>query len=182
MDGNGQQTGFDVKPGTLDVEIKNCKIINYIYGINLLSVTNAKVTNNELTDNNAGMRLKLGMGNEISDNLFVSNGQGLLIESTIAAIIKDNTVRDSNQNGIQISGASKDCLLDGNKLIDNGHSGIKNLAKGNTLSNNEATGNNRYGIECQVGYDVELISNSCTGNQQGECSECNAASCTITTC
>lgn len=182
LDGNGQQTGFDLKSGSENIVIKNCQITNYIYGVSMLGTINSKVLDNEFKNTNAGIRLKLGKGDEIKDNLFVSNGQGILIESSSDAKITGNTVRDSELNGIQISGASKDCVIDGNKVIGSGQSGIKNLARGNTISNNEAIDNLKYGIECQLSEDVELSNNVCTGNEAGECAECEAASCTYTGC
>jgi len=171
LDGTGLQTALDIN-SVSKTKIENCIFINYNFAISLLNSDNVLIENNKFNNNKIAVRVKLGFDNILRSNSFSNNEQAILIVSSNNALVSKNKVSESNKNGLELTGSSKKCVINDNEFYSNKESGIKNVAIGNTISNNIFSNNLRYGIECQPGFEVSISDNVCKNNVLGGCNGC----------
>jgi parallel beta-helix repeat protein len=99
-------------------------------------------------------------GNEVRDD-----GNGILLEDSLANTISDNNVAGNNGYGVFLKGSSDNTLL-GNNVLENNWEGIwLHDSLNNNISNNEIT-HNGHGIFLKNSLNNNVSRNSVTDNQQ----------------
>ena len=135
--------------------IRNCTILNgtkkftEISGgwIVLENVTNGKLINNTIIDN----------------NFF-----GIALQSSNNITVYDNYLTDNIREGIQIFYSSSENNISNNRILRSGNSGISltDKSNNNTLSDNIIRNNTQNGIKIQYSYNNTILNNSIIKNYQ----------------
>lgn len=150
-----------VVDGDASVEISNCTIRNFEgVGITLnpgkgkVRVANSSIKNGD----GKAMYIQKGKSVVIVSNQITGNGEeGLDIRSDVSGEIRNNVIEKNKESGIEVLGGKADLVIYGNKIKNNGASGIavqyypdlggngKIIISGNTIG-----GNDKYGIDCNI--------------------------------
>ncbi len=132
-------------------EISNCKIINSLYGIDMIMVNNSLISNNYITSKNNDISLKgdalkiwycnsniiknniieysrditltRSNNNKIINNIFTNNRFGLYISLSSDNLVENNTYQ-YNSVAIMLEGAKNTNIIDNNILSSKGAAGI----------------------------------------------------------
>jgi parallel beta-helix repeat protein len=115
LDGTGLQTAFDMS-SVKAVNIKNCIFNNYNFAISSLDADNIVIENNKFENNVIAVRIKLGTDNIVRSNSFNNNEQAVLIISSNNVLVNKNKISSSKKNGLELTGASKKCIIDDNEF------------------------------------------------------------------
>ena len=146
IDGIGN-TGSGVFVTGNKVTIKNCTITDFLVGINLNGSEDSRITGNQATSNDWGIRLQ----NQSNGNFIVANNF------------------DNNESvGIDIQGSQN--RVSRNTADSNGGTGIflnGELADNNTITANTANGNTNNGLEIQRGDSNKISRNIFNNNSDG---------------
>jgi len=150
---NISKTDVGIRVGfSNNIAIKNNKISNNRYGIDLYKSENNTISDNNITSNNGyGIDLLYSENNKISDNNILHNGAGIGLDSSGNNTISDNNItlnKGYYESGIYLCSAENNTISDNN--ISNNWFGIylwfskNNKISGNNISNNS--------------YDISLYS------------------------
>jgi parallel beta-helix repeat protein len=151
---------------TMNINISNNDIYsNILWGILLVhpSTRFNNITNNNIIDNNYGIRLEYSINNNITYNNVIDNGYGIdIVWDSDGNIIAFNNVT-SNSYGIDIM--TDDNIIYGNNISNNSQNGIwmrsmshDNIAWKNNISNNKI-GINVEGILNRI-YHNNIVNNT----------------------
>jgi len=127
-----------------NISISNCKVTSFWKGIRLYASSNDSVTNNVM------------YGNRI----------GLAVEESNYSLFENNNASQNTEKGIYVYGDVNYNNFTNNTANYNGEDGIfieslGGYAEGNTFFNNNASNNNRYGLNSRVGsYSNTFSSNT----------------------
>ena len=167
-----------------DVEIKNCNVEYFFYGMDIsssedslmknntvshthvglyipFSTNNTLIRNNASSNNAIGIRLHGSRDHKLIGNTANSNGAfGIFVYGGYNHSLVGNTA-NSNARGIQLEFAD-DNVIDGNTMEFNTLEGIllSYSADGNTIKNNFITDNLEKGISISVNSNSNLIYNN----------------------
>ncbi|MCX6043922.1 MAG: right-handed parallel beta-helix repeat-containing protein [Chloroflexi bacterium] len=137
----------------------------------LPSLDNVLDGNEAYNNEGYGLRLQSANNNQVLNNLFHDNQQGISIDQTSTGnTLSGNTLHKNLINGVIVSETADGNTLTNNTATENGNNGIylranNNIVNGNTASNNTKAG---IGLLLAVGVPVlqnnQLISNTVSGN------------------
>ena len=136
--------------------IKNCNLTNSQAtgddaGIKFEDVYNAKIIENNITENYAGLRMLRSDNNTISSNYIYDNtGQGIILAQCEENLIEGNIANNSLYYGLLI-----------NSLSHN------NTVEGNVFGNNKGASGYGSGIRIDYSNDNEISDNQLNDNDQG---------------
>jgi parallel beta-helix repeat protein len=137
-------------------------------GIDLFKSDDCNISNNNLVDNEAGIRLSFSSNNRVANNTASNNGdRGIFLYSSSNNTLTGNTA-SNDSNGIYLSGSSNNNLKS-NIVNSNTYNGIYlQNSRNNTLMGNTANLNNDYGIHLQsMINDNTLMDNIVNSNRCG---------------
>ncbi|MBD3247304.1 hypothetical protein GF378_01655, partial [Candidatus Pacearchaeota archaeon] len=167
-DGSGAHRAIyaDIKS---NLTIKNCKISNFTYGIQMVIPQNSIIHNNTVNNSNYGIRLGDGadfayynnvtnniirntsysldanyfFNGSISNNIIIDNGRGIYISNSKYNTLANNTLIN-NTNGLEIISTSNYNEIEENNISENQEKGIHmDDSDHNTLNKNGITNNSR---------------------------------------
>jgi hypothetical protein len=146
--------------GDADVEIKNCKIIDFSgIGIEALKGDGkVEVRNCEISGKGKGFYIMRGREIEIENNDIHNNigEEAVDLRAELSGFVKDNKIYNNGESGIEVIVGGADLEIIGNDIEDNGSSAIavqfypdwsdegKIVIKNNTLEDSD-----NYGIDCK---------------------------------
>ncbi len=142
--------------------------------VTLTSSKNTLTDNKANSNRGAGISLYRVNGNTLERNEANSNtNQGIIIDSSNDNKVFNNGA-SNNARGIYVSSSSSGNVLSGNTANSNlGNSGfsadgilLENTSE-NTLNNNNANSNNRYGIYLKNSNNSQVINNTAQSNVRG---------------
>jgi parallel beta-helix repeat protein len=137
INGTGWGIGIHIPNGINNVTIKNCKIKNYQYGIDVGSNSNMIISNN-IYSNEYGVYLLSGVNNKIISNDIYSNDYGISLINADSNEIRYNTIKNNDEDGVYLDMYSSDNNLISNTICSNT---VKDI------SNNVNYGGPNYGDE-----------------------------------
>ena len=117
--GNNADEGVDIQYYK-NVTIKNCKIMGFLYGINLFETQGVFIANNSF-DNNAysGVAVQnLAINNTITNNNIYNSSDGIFIYASNYTYVFNNVVKNSRYRGIS-SWYYDNSIIINNTLLDN---------------------------------------------------------------
>ena len=144
--------------------------------IGMIGVNHAKVTNNLIKDGRGGgIALAFVQDTKVYGNAIVGTkrGSGIKITDGKGVTLTENMVSGGANNGITISGRSKDIVISGNAVLANAGTGIASqqasciLVANNSIARNGASGLrlNKNGVSLVKGN--ALVLNTTSGLQVG---------------
>jgi len=153
-----------------DVNISGFSIADGDRGISLSGASNCIITNINFTGNSIGLEIDDWRGNsydnQITNNIFYDNGDGIYINNNDGNEIIDNNLTH-NWNGIHIL-SSKNTRIASNTCTFNGADGINVWSSNNTeISFNNCSNNGIHGIFLVESDTIEISSNNCLQNIVG---------------
>ncbi|MDH4330326.1 MAG: right-handed parallel beta-helix repeat-containing protein [Candidatus Moranbacteria bacterium] len=153
--------------GDADVQIENCVVRNFegtgiilLAGSGKVSIVDSRIKNGE----GKGMYIERGRSVYIANNQVMGNGEeGIDVRSNVSGSIINNNIEDNGESGVEIIGEKVDLIVSGNKIKNNGANGIAfqyypSLSGDGkvVVSENSISGNNKYGIDCNVPHGKGL--------------------------
>jgi parallel beta-helix repeat protein len=201
LDCNGYSIANDATTGavgiaipqfpTLNIELKNCPISGYDYGMWAKGVTTFRLENMDVNEsseagahvedssnitvsgsvfnNNAGNGFEFsnasdvfGSGNDFSDN----DGEGMVVGNGSSGLSFEQGTFDGNgNNGLAVSQGSADLSFDQSTFNGNGNNGFDMDNSSNvTVANSEMNGNGGDGGESSQSDDVDVEACGAWGN------------------
>jgi parallel beta-helix repeat protein len=168
------QTGYAIRSwADNDVTIKNCKIMNYRYGIEGAS-DNSIIMNNEIQNMFAdGIYLSFGYSNLIFNNTLTNCYAGIYLARGSQNIAVKNTLKSNIYAGIYISGGEDDIIAK-NTFIDNMdgiyfsdfRTGLGTFPNKNiTIADNNITQSTEYGIYMRYTSNSLVLNNTITSTK-----------------
>jgi len=130
LEGTGNGTGVYLPRGRENITIKNLKIKEFYYAIDIyFDATNNKISGNMITDNYSAIRIRRSsnntiVGNEITNNYYsislsmdcdyhiivdnniTNNGNGIIINNSRNTTIRNNTMIDNTSNNLLIEAST----------------------------------------------------------------------------
>ncbi len=164
--GEGDGTGITVTAD--NVEIKNCEISDFKYGIYFNEVESGVVHDNTFMNNGGslengnGVRIRYGSGHVIYDNSFDGNWYGVSIGNTEDIEVYQNTITDSGKIGVYSSTNTNV------QIYDNSISGVAGeedigvnfySCSGCSVTLNEIQSSS-YGIKIMLSDDISMSENT----------------------
>lgn len=110
----GRGIGIHVS-GVADVEVSGFTVRNFERGIVVQNATNAVIRGNEVHSNNsktAGTAPPLAPGVDLFE--------GVVLLGASNTLVSDNTLRDNGHDGLMITGGSRNNIVRGNRMRNNG--------------------------------------------------------------
>ena len=156
--------------GRSGVTVKNCRVSNFIVGIDATSSSFNTFEQNTITASDYGVSLMGSPGNEVSGNAITgSKYLNVRIENSDWNTVESNTLTDSSTGtgiGLTESGSN---LLSGNTLTGNRYAGVTIYGgELNVIQNSSITGNGTsasgYGIFIANSLSNAVHHNTITGN------------------
>jgi parallel beta-helix repeat protein len=167
IDGGGSGSCILIENSDMYFKIRNCSVYNSRWGIELTSVTNAQLIDNNCSSNNyGGIYLGWSNNNTISNN----NANYNYYYAIYLNWSNNNTISNNNANynyfiGIRIGYYSDNNILSDNNACYHNLYGIYLQPNyNNTLSGNNACYNNDYGIYLQGSDNNTLSDNNASYN------------------
>ncbi len=150
--------GFVLDPGSANTQ-------------QLPSLDNVLDGNEAYNNEGYGLRLQSANNNQVLNNLFHDNQQGISIDQTSTGnTLSGNTLQKNIANGVIVSETADGNTITGNTATENGNNGIYLRANNNIVSGNTANNNTKAGIGLLLAVGVpvlqnnQLISNTVAGN------------------
>lgn len=136
LKGNSTSKCITIKNSNVYFIIKNCIISNGYQGVYLLNVSNGKLFNNSIVDNNYGIYLS-GYHSGIVQNNFIRNRLGVFSSGSDNCIIYDNTFLN-NEDGMFLRGSDLN-EIEKNLFYNNSESAITfyDFCDNNQIINNQ---------------------------------------------
>jgi parallel beta-helix repeat protein len=154
---NGTVTGF--VDGVIVQRAPGARVVrvtasgNGTLGIYVEDSPNAWIVENTATNNQLGIYAEdcdgcLIARNRANDNVIATFGGGILVDSTMGALVKANTATGNRDGGIKLFGSSTGNMIYRNSVTGNSGSGIDvaDRSTGNRLEGNLATGNGVFDL------------------------------------
>lgn len=152
------ETGFGIIVTTEGNEILDNTVSDSRRGLSL-GARASVVQGNTLEENVLGISLFNSDDNEIRENTISENGRGILIWSgSDGNTIEDNTVNDSDRQGIRVQLGSEENTIHHNKIRKNGGDGVWLSSGPNRVHNNTLADNGRDGVV--LGSDGNTVENN----------------------
>lgn len=176
--GNLDNFGVITGSNTLNIVVRNGTIRNFAQGLLNAGVTIVSLSNLTITENLRGVGFDSdGIGVFIDGCTIVRNQQDGILAIGSMMVITNSTVVGNGFDGIELSG-SADVVIRGNRVDDNGRSGIHaaihfvgDSAPRGTILDNVLFHNGRYGIETSSAAgtfpDLSIARNLATSNTLG---------------
>ncbi len=161
IDAHGAGDAIYIGNTTVYFVVENCYLHNASDGIMLYNITNGKIEENYITNNEYGIYLDgYSSSNTIYKNNVTNNSNnGIEITSfSYNNIIDGNLITDNENNGLELH-FSRDSIVRENSIMQNGYNGIWMWGSdANVISENNISGN-WYSI-----YVADSINNRISGN------------------
>lgn len=143
---NRNITGIFVVGGITNVKIDGGNVSGFNDGIQL-SASNSSVKGMTVTGACASGIGVQGANNRIEKNTATGNGDGVLLLSTTAAIVRANNLSDNTRAGVVVSGDNTmDNLIEDNIINGNDNYGVAVFNGSNTIIRDNAANHNQNGI------------------------------------
>lgn len=131
-----------------------------------LSSSDAKIFGNEVSGNDCGVFVNNSTDVEVSENIVVSNGDGLRLKGCLGNYIFNNTL-SFNVGFALILNSSDNCSVSGNNFLRNGVGlCLREFAEGNVVTNNSFYEND-YGIFVENSNNDSIVFNKLFANDVG---------------
>jgi len=164
LQGIGSGNGFSLT-SVSNVTIKNTNINNFTFGIRA-RFSSCSVSGNNITNNGYGIWLESSYNNSLYGNNITNNNGGIsLADGSWRNNISRNNIKANNGRGIGIYYWSGSNSIYGNNITNNNGGILIDDSSYNTISGNNVTANNDYGICITSHADVAFAeSNIISGN------------------
>ena len=145
IDGTTTGYGIKIENTTKHCIIRNCEIFNSTKGMSFENILNITINACELYDSNIGIYLENTNNNSIGN--CTSNGNSIYIESSEDCLIYNNSITESDGNGLYVDSYCSRITISNNYIANNSMNGICIDASNNiTIIENEITENGDIGI------------------------------------
>lgn len=147
--------------------LKNCKLQEFYYGIDLENSYNTILANNTVNNNNrSGIQIYNCFNNMLTGNTVNNSNEAILLSNCFNSTLTKNTA-DHGSRGIYLMFSSYNTLIN-NTANSNMREGIGLIhSYNNILSKNSADKNDDIGIELFISSNNTLMDNSASGNGKG---------------
>jgi len=136
-------------------------------GVNFISITNCRITNNTIHETQIGIKLESGSDNNIIDNNTIFNNDvGIALYDSDSNEVFDNNITHSATSGISLTLDANNNEFTNNQLLNGSARGISisGNANNNTFFSNYIISNTENGIRCSGSPDNVFEENSITSN------------------
>ncbi|MFO8015580.1 MAG: NosD domain-containing protein [Candidatus Woesearchaeota archaeon] len=163
-------SGFISSIGFLDnITVKNCNVGGFESGMNLTALSNLKLRDNEV-HNNDGIGVIFGNYNStIRGNKVYHNDKGGIVGVGIGSEIKDNEVYGCSA-GISVAGIGNRTIqnsISHNKAHNNERTGITVAGFYNRIFSNNASANGKDGLSLSFANRTQCYDNIADNNSRG---------------
>ncbi|NIO36169.1 DUF1565 domain-containing protein, partial [Candidatus Bathyarchaeota archaeon] len=134
-------------------------------GIFAVSSSNHIISHNNITDTYIGIIFRYGFYCTVSDNILISNENGMDLGSSSGNVVSDNVLTD-NFDGV-ILRSSVNNVVSGNVLTDNLDGIMSYFSDENTISRNIISSNRLLGVMFHYSDQNVVFGNTITGNEGG---------------
>jgi parallel beta-helix repeat protein len=173
---NPARSGAGIKAiGRKNVEIRNCKVSNYTYGILLSNSSDSRVTGSKINRTDEGIDFEDSANISVSGNSISSTIRGIYSHKSNNSNISNNYI-DTMVIGID-SDTSLYISISNNTVHNSNMDGVYLINSNNVNVTSNTLKFNHGGISCHSS-SVTFISNTVTGNTPYDCD----ASCTALGC
>lgn len=169
---NGTQSGPTTKGiYTLrvnNIKVKNCILMNYVYGFSSDFMTNSLIQNNTFLNGNMGLRLGLSSDGNLLLNNWADNNtnDGFWIGISNNNQLSFNTATRNGNGGFDLY-KTNFTVLTNNVAEDNERGFIFSDSDFNTLTNNIGSSNDEEGFWIISGSAYNVVSNNLANNNNG---------------
>jgi len=170
VNGNGIELNSSSNAGTAyfvscqNVSVRDLSLKNNVCGICLSNTSEARLENNNVSENRNGIYLENTSGGTLANNIASSNDAGIFVLNSENTTVADNELSE-NGYGICLYNSEHSSLLNNN--ASNNYNGIFAFGSGNnTLAENLAN-SNLEGLYLQSSDNNKLINNSVSENSYG---------------
>ena len=149
-----------------NMTVQGLTLTNEGQGILLAFTNDSKITNNNVTNCNAGINLVSSSNNNISGNYATANSNtGIGLDGSSNNTVSGNNATANLIGGIEIDSSSNN-TFSGNNATANTYGIYLGSSSNNTVSGNNATANSDYGIWLHSSSNNIVSDNNATANSQ----------------
>lgn len=127
---------------------------------------NNQFINNDITGSKIyGLKMKEADNNLFKNNRFITNGESLLVETSVGNEFENNNIRGNKTNGLVLSGATGHRVT-GNLIESNGNVGVlvKSASNNAVITGNTIRNHTQFGIRVQSSSSVTTSPNTFSNN------------------
>jgi parallel beta-helix repeat protein len=166
LQGSGIGRGFMLY-GINNVTVKNTKIKDFGYGVDLESSNNSIVSGNTITNSTEGVYVVLSNNSAVSGNIITNSNFGVSLESSNNDVVSGNTITNSTNTVVYLQ-SSNSSIVSGNTITNTISYGIRLVSSnGSVVSGNTVTNSTYTGVCLESSNSIVVSGNTITINQYG---------------